>query len=75
MDAKLMNINAQCPAESFRKTFTDYLGVLPSSTMKHKGTVMMEIWCCPTKTGIIGYHICGFAGKVFYGLLWAHSGH
>ena len=58
MNAKLMSIDAKCPAEPFRKAFTGYLKGLPSSTMKNNGTVMTEIWCRPGKTGIIGLLLC-----------------
>ena len=58
MNAKLMKIDAKCPAESFGKAFTGYLKGLPSGTMKNNGTVMTEIWCRPGKTGIIGLLLC-----------------
>jgi hypothetical protein len=67
MNAKLMNIDAQRPAESFGKSFTGYLKGLPSSSMKINGTVMTEIWCRPGKTGIIGLLLCLHWQAVFSG--------
>jgi len=58
MSAKLMNIDANRPAEIFGTIFTEYLNKLPSSTMAIGGTVMTEIWCRPGKTGIIGLLLC-----------------
>ena len=58
MSAKLMNVDANRPAEIFGTVFTDYLNKLPSSTMAIGGTVMTEIWCRPGKTGIIGLLLC-----------------
>ena len=58
MLAKLMNTDANRPAEIFGTVFTDYLNKLPSSTMAIGGTVMTEIWCRPGKTGIIGLLLC-----------------
>jgi hypothetical protein len=75
MNAKLMNINAKRPTESFGKAFTVYLKGLPSSTMKKNGTVMMEIWCHPRKTGIIGLLLCLNWQVVFSGTGndWKHN--
>jgi len=43
MLAKLMNTDANRPAEIFGTVFTDYLNKLPLSTMAIGGTVMTEI--------------------------------
>jgi hypothetical protein len=53
-----MKTEATHPAESFRKLFTNYLKGLPSTSLEIGGTVMMEIWCCPGKTGILGLLLC-----------------
>ena len=53
-NSKLMWTNAQTPVESFRKVFTEYLKGLPPTTIQCGGTVMVQIWCRPGQTGIIG---------------------
>ena len=58
MNAKLMNIDARPPAESFIKAFTNYLKGL-NFTMADQGiTVMSTLWCHPGKTGIVGLLLC-----------------
>ena len=58
MNAKIMRIDARRPAESFGKTFTDYIKQLPPDTAQVGGTVMDNIWCRPGKTGILGLLLC-----------------
>jgi hypothetical protein len=58
MCAKVMKSNATRPAEEFGQVFTKYLNKLPLSTVAIKGTVMMEVWCRPGKTGIIRLLLC-----------------
>ena len=58
MNAKLMNIDAKRPADSFGKVFTDYLKSLPSTALKAGGTVEAEVWCRPGKTGVLGLLLC-----------------
>ena len=58
MNAKLMNIEAKRPAEPFGKVFTHYLKSLPSTTLKAGGTVGMQMWCRPGKTGVLGLLLC-----------------
>ena len=45
-------------SKSFRQILTNYLAALPSSTLKSRGIVMDQIWCCLGKTSIFSLLVC-----------------